>query len=125
MNDEETGPVTTPDGDEAPASKCPVLSDANTATGSTSNQHWWPNQVNLRALGKNSPMIDPMGEEFDYAAEFGSLDLAAVKADIAEVLTTSQDWWPADWGNYGPLMIRMAWHSAGTYRIHDGRGGAG
>ncbi|MGD9702044.1 MAG: catalase/peroxidase HPI [Acidimicrobiia bacterium] len=88
------------------------------------NQHWWPDQLNLRPLGKNSPLIDPMGEEFDYAAEFGSLDLAAVKADIDAVMTTSQDWWPADYGHYGPLFIRMAWHSAGTYRIHDGRGGA-
>ena len=89
------------------------------------NQHWWPEQLNLRPLGKNSPLIDPMGEEFDYAAEFESLDLAAVKADIDAVMTTSQDWWPADYGHYGPLFIRMAWHSAGTYRIHDGRGGGG
>jgi len=81
--------------------------------------------LNLRPLGKNSPLIDPTDEAFDYCAEFEQLDLAAVKAEIAEVLTTSQDWWPADFGNYGPLMIRMAWHDAGTYRIHDGRGGAG
>ena len=89
------------------------------------NQHWWPEQLNLRPLAKNSPLIDPMGEKFDYAAEFATLDLAAVKADIVKVMTTSQEWWPADYGHYGPLFIRMAWHSAGTYRIRDGRGGAG
>jgi catalase-peroxidase len=109
----------------ASAARCPVLADPYTATGSMANQHWWPNMLNLRPLAKNSPLIDPMGGEFDYAAEFESLDLAAVKADIVRVLTTSQDWWPADFGHYGPLIIRMAWHSAGTYRIHDGRGGAG
>ena len=107
------------------AAKCPVMHDAQTATGSMANQHWWPEQLNLRPLGKNSPLIDPMGEEFDYAAEFNTLDLAAVRADIEELMTTSQEWWPADYGHYGPLFIRMAWHSAGTYRIHDGRGGGG
>ncbi|MEV6273050.1 catalase/peroxidase HPI [Kribbella sp. NPDC051936] len=94
-------------------------------TSGNANRGWWPNQLNLKILAKNQPVSNPLGEEFDYAAEFATLDLAAVKADIADVLTTSQDWWPADFGNYGPLMIRMAWHSAGTYRIHDGRGGAG
>ncbi|MFF0264635.1 catalase/peroxidase HPI [Kribbella sp. NPDC004536] len=94
-------------------------------TSGNANREWWPNQLNLKILAKNPAVSNPLGEEFDYAAEFKTLDLAAVKADIAEVLTTSQDWWPADFGNYGPLMIRMAWHSAGTYRIHDGRGGAG
>ncbi|HLU31147.1 MAG TPA: catalase/peroxidase HPI [Acidimicrobiia bacterium] len=89
------------------------------------NQHWWPEMLNLRLLNKNSPNIDPMGEEFDYAAEFETLDLAAVKADLHALMTDSQDWWPADFGHYGPLFIRMAWHSAGTYRIHDGRGGGG
>jgi catalase-peroxidase len=106
--------------------KCPVLGGPHkhTATGSVANQHWWPNQLNLKPLHQNPPQGDPMGEKFDYAAEFKTLDLAAVKADIHEVMTTSQDWWPADYGHYGPLFIRMAWHSAGTYRIHDGRGGA-
>ena len=89
------------------------------------NSGWWPNRLNIKVLAKNPVEANPMGDDFDYAAEFESLDLDAVKQDIAAVLTTSQDWWPADYGNYGPLMIRMAWHSAGTYRISDGRGGAG
>jgi catalase-peroxidase len=125
MSNEETGAVVTTDEEQAPSARCPVLSHTHTATGSMANQHWWPEQLNLRVLDRNSPQIDPMGDGFDYAEEFASLDLAAVKADIADVLTTSQDWWPADYGTYGPLMIRLAWHSAGTYRIHDGRGGAG
>ena len=94
-------------------------------TRGSANRGWWPNQLNLKILAKNPAVANPLGGEFDYAAAFQTLDLAAVKADIAEVLTTSQDWWPADFGNYGPFMIRMAWHSAGTYRISDGRGGAG
>jgi catalase-peroxidase len=121
---EGTGAVTTTSEEEAPSASCPVFNHEQ-LTGSIANQHWWPNQLNLRPLGKNSPLIDPMGESFDYKTEFESLDLAAAKADIVEVLTTSQDWWPADFGHYGPLMIRMAWHGAGTYRIYDGRGGAG
>jgi len=94
-------------------------------TQSGGNDVWWPGRLNLKILAKNPPVANPLGEAFDYAAAFSALDLAAVKQDVAEVLTTSQDWWPADFGHYGPLMIRMAWHSAGTYRISDGRGGAG
>ncbi|MYI56323.1 MAG: catalase-peroxidase, partial [Acidimicrobiia bacterium] len=111
--------------DEAAPARCPVMHEAPAVMGSLANQHWWPEQLNLRPLNMNSPRIDPMGDEFDYAAEFNSLDLAAVKADIEAALTTSQDWWPADYGHYGPLIIRMAWHSAGTYRTYDGRGGGG
>jgi catalase-peroxidase len=125
MTTEDNGVTVTNDEGEAPSARCPVLGHAGSATASMANQHWWPNQLNLRALNKNSPLIDPMDEAFDYAESFKSLDLAAVKADIENVMTTSQDWWPADYGHYGPLFIRMAWHSAGTYRIHDGRGGAG
>jgi catalase-peroxidase len=89
------------------------------------NRDWWPNALDLKLLQPPSPLGNPMGEDFDYAAEFATLDLDALKRDVTEVLTTSRDWWPADWGHYGPLLIRMAWHSAGTYRISDGRGGAG
>lgn len=106
--------------------KCPVAHAAPHPTqGGGSNRGWWPERLNLRILAKNPVVANPLGGDFDYAKAFQSLDLAAVKQDIAEVLTTSQDWWPADFGNYGPFMIRMAWHSAGTYRIRDGRGGAG
>jgi catalase-peroxidase len=125
MSKEDTGATATTSEEAAPSAKCPVLNQHHGATGSMANQHWWPEQLNLRPLAKNSPLIDPMDEHFDYPAEFASLDLAAVKADILRVMTTSQGWWPADFGHYGPLFIRMAWHSAGTYRIHDGRGGAG
>ncbi|MCA8941914.1 MAG: catalase-peroxidase, partial [Planctomycetes bacterium] len=100
-------------------------SHRHTAAGGYSNADWWPNQLNLDILQQNPPMANPMGDDFDYAAEFKTLDLAAVKQDIAALLTDSQDWWPADYGNYGGLMIRLAWHSAGTYRISDGRGGSG
>ncbi len=104
---------------------CPVVRGLVHPTQGDANQDWWPNRLNLKILAKNPAVSNPMGEDFDYAEAFSSLDLATVKRDIAEVLTTSQEWWPADFGHYGPLMIRMAWHSAGTYRINDGRGGAG
>lgn len=104
-------------------SKCPFNHAA--AGGSTTNRDWWPNQLNLKILHQHSSLSDPMGENFDYAAAFKSLDLEAVKQDLRTLMTDSQDWWPADFGHYGPLFIRMAWHSAGTYRTADGRGGAG
>jgi catalase-peroxidase len=110
------------------AAKCPVMSGqhaAHTAVGAAANEHWWPNQLSLRMLHQHAPSANPMGDDFDYSAAFNSLDLAAVKQDLTALMTSSQDWWPADYGHYGPLFIRMAWHSAGTYRTHDGRGGAG
>ena len=108
-------------------SKCPFMGGAQsqTAGSGTTNRDWWPNQLKLNILRQNSEKSDPMGKSFDYAKAFESLDLAAIKRDIVELMTTSQDWWPADYGHYGPFFIRMAWHSAGTYRIFDGRGGAG
>jgi catalase-peroxidase len=104
---------------------CPIVHGLTDPTMGDANFEWWPNKLNLKILAKNPAVANPMGEEFNYAEEFKTLDLAAVKRDIAEVLTDSKDWWPADFGHYGPLMIRMAWHLAGTYRINDGRGGAG
>ncbi len=108
-------------------SKCPVMGGArrHTAAGAMSNQQWWPNQLNLKVLHQNSALSNPMGEDFNYAEAFKSLDLEAVKKDLFALMTDSQEWWPADYGHYGPFFIRMAWHSAGTYRIADGRGGAG
>ncbi len=107
-------------------SGCPVAHErAPHPTQGGGNRGWWPDRLNLKILAKNPAVANPLGEDFDYAEAFKSLDLAAVKQDIADVLTTSQDWWPADYGHYGPFIIRMAWHSAGTYRISDGRGGAG
>ena len=109
------------------ASQCPFSNGAPTPTsaGATSNADWWPNQLNLKILHQNSALSDPMGKEFNYAEEFKSLDLDAVIKDLHALMTDSQDWWPADYGHYGPFFIRMAWHSTGTYRIADGRGGAG
>ncbi len=106
--------------------KCPIMHDTTRqkASGSLANQHWWPDQVNLKILHQQSEKSNPMGESFDYAKEFEKLDLDAVKKELTALLKDSQPWWPADYGHYGPLMIRLAWHSAGTYRIHDGRGGS-
>lgn len=129
---------TTPDAARAEASvksgaaaganigSCPVMGESYTPAPDDvmDNQDWWPNSLKLEILAQNSEKTDPMGEDFDYAAEFAKVDMAALKADLAALMTDSQDWWPADWGNYGPLFIRMAWHSAGTYRMGDGRGGA-
>lgn len=108
------------------AGGCPVMHGSNkqTSTGHTANRHWWPNQVNLKILSQNSSMTDPMGEDFNYAEEFKKLDFKALKKDLTKLMTDSQDWWPADFGHYGGLFIRMAWHSAGTYRTYDGRGGS-
>ena len=111
---------------EESEAKCPVAHGrAPHPTQGGGNQGWWPDRLNLKILAKNPAVANPLGADFDYAAAFNTLDLPAVKQDIADVLTSSQDWWPADFGHYGPFMIRMAWHSAGTYRISDGRGGAG
>ncbi|MFE7901462.1 catalase/peroxidase HPI [Streptomyces sp. NPDC057424] len=125
MTENHDAIVTDPKSEEAEGG-CPVAHGrALHPTQGGGNRQWWPERLNLKILAKNPEVANPLGEDFDYAEAFQALDLAAVKRDIAEVLTTSQDWWPADFGNYGPLMIRMAWHSAGTYRISDGRGGAG
>ncbi|MEM9755947.1 MAG: peroxidase family protein, partial [Pseudomonadota bacterium] len=102
--------------------KCPVM---HTLHSVRSNRDWWPNQLNLKILHQNSVLADPMGPGFSYAEEFKKLDMAALKADLTALMTDSQDWWPADYGHYGPFFIRMAWHAAGTYRTGDGRGGAG
>lgn len=124
MTENHDAIVTDPKAEEA--SGCPVAHGrAPHPTQGGGNRQWWPERLNLKILAKNPAVANPLGEEFDYAEAFKTLDLPAVKRDIAEVLTTSQDWWPADFGNYGPFMVRMAWHSAGTYRISDGRGGAG
>lgn len=113
--------------DENSAAKCPFLNGSlkQSAGGGTRNRDWWPNQLKINILRQNSTLSNPMGGAFDYAEEFKTLDLEAVKKDIFELMTTSQEWWPADFGHYGPFFIRMAWHSAGTYRVSDGRGGAG
>lgn len=111
---------------DAPAGQCPVLHDGLAhPTQGDANSAWWPERLNLKILAKNQPVLNPHGADFDYPAAFEALDLGAVKADITAILTDSKDWWPADFGHYGPLMIRMAWHSAGTYRVQDGRGGGG
>ncbi len=116
-----------PDDHSNAESKCPFSGGApkNAVAGASTNANWWPNQLNVKLLNQNSPLSDPMGEAFNYAHEFKSLDLNAVVHDLNALMTDSQDWWPADYGHYGPFFIRMAWHAAGTYRIADGRGGAG
>ncbi|MFD4574414.1 catalase/peroxidase HPI [Streptomyces sp. NPDC058417] len=125
MSENHDAIVTDPKPEET-GGGCPVAHGrAAHPTQGGGNRQWWPDRLNLKILAKNPAVANPLGEDFDYAEAFTSLDLPAVKRDIAEVLTTSQDWWPADFGHYGPLIIRMAWHSAGTYRISDGRGGAG
>ena len=113
--------------DSSTETKCPVSGGArkHTMAGAPTNADWWPNQLNLKILNQHCTLSDPMGEAFNYAEEFKSLDLDAVIKDLHALMTDSQEWWPADFGHYGPLFIRMAWHGAGTYRIGDGRGGAG
>ena len=123
MSNDETD--TTVTNDNSTAAKCPVMGAAHQAVGPTANQHWWPNQLNLRILRQNHPQADPMGEDFNYADEVQSLDFDALERDVDALMTQSQDWWPADYGHYGPLFVRLSWHAAGTYRIADGRGGAG
>src|SRR5258706_11823059 len=119
--------LTTAVGAAPDETKCPFSGGAraHATAAAPTNAGWWPNQLNLKILHQHSPLSDPMGEKFNYAAEFKKLDLNAVIKDLHACMTASQDWWPADYGHYGPLFIRMAWHSAGTYRIAVGRGGAG
>jgi catalase-peroxidase len=121
MNEEHGTTVTS---DEPTAARCPVMQHGHQSVGGTANQHWWPHQLNLRVLRQNHPGANPLGADFDYAEAFQSLDYQAMKKDLHALMTDSQPWWPADYGHYGPLFIRMAWHSAGTYRTGDGRGGA-
>src|SRR6056297_1788052 len=127
----EPPPTSGPETGGVPSGQCPVMgtpmdvTGRHTAAGTYTNGDWWPKKLNLAILHQNSAKGNPMGQDFDYAEQFKKLDLNAVKKDIGDLLTTSQDWWPADYGNYGPLFIRMAWHSAGTYRETDGRGGSG
>ncbi len=123
MSNEEHGTTTT--SDQPSAATCPVMSATHQGVGITANQHWWPSSLNLRVLRQNHPQADPMGDGFDYAAEFNSLDFEALANDVDALMTDSQDWWPADYGHYGPFFIRMTWHAAGTYRTGDGRGGGG
>ena len=105
--------------------KCPVMHQPHQATGITANQHWWPEQLNLKILRQNHPGADPMGQDFDYAKAFMSIDFDELARDVDAIMTDSQDWWPADYGHYGPFFVRMTWHAAGTYRVYDGRGGGG
>ena len=104
--------------------KCPFMQGKSHQSATTSNQHWWPNQLDFKVLNQNAPQVSPLDDAFNYAQAFQSLDLKALKQDLTDLMTDSQDWWPADFGHYGGLFVRMAWHSAGTYRTYDGRGGA-
>jgi len=122
MNEEHGTTVTS---DEPSTARCPVMHHDHQAVGGTANQHWWPHQLNLRVLRQNHPAADPLGPDFDYAEAFAGLDVEALVADVDAVMTDSKDWWPADYGHYGPFFIRMSWHAAGTYRVQDGRGGGG
>jgi catalase-peroxidase len=123
MSNEEHGTVTT--SDEPSTATCPVMDAQQLAVGITANDHWWPTSLNLRVLRQNHPQADPLDKDFDYAAAFNSLDFDALAADVDALMTDSQDYWPADYGHYGPFFIRMTWHAAGTYRVADGRGGGG
>jgi catalase-peroxidase len=123
MSNEDHG--TTVTSDEASTAKCPVMHTDHQRVGGTANQLWWPNQLSLRILRQNNPQADPMGEDFDYAKEFKTLDFETLARDVDALMTDSQEWWPADYGHYGPFFIRMTWHAAGTYRTFDGRGGGG
>jgi catalase-peroxidase len=123
MTSEEHGTTTT--SDQPSAASCPVMHTGHQAVGSTANQHWWPNQLNLRILRQNHPAADPMGDSFDYGSQLETLDYEEVAKDVDALMTDSKEWWPADYGHYGPFFIRMSWHAAGTYRIEDGRGGGG
>jgi catalase-peroxidase len=123
MSNEDSGTLTT--SDEPVTAVCPVMHADHQAVGITANQHWWPDSLNLRILRQNHPVADPMGDDFDYAMEFNSINFDELAADVDALMTDSQDWWPADYGHYGPFFIRLTWHAAGTYRIADGRGGGG
>ena len=105
--------------------KCPINREMNVGGGGTRNRDWWPDSLKLNILRQHTDVTNPLGPDFDYAAAFNTLDYNALKADLRALMTDSQDWWPADFGHYGGLFVRMAWHSAGTYRVFDGRGGAG
>jgi len=117
--------MNTDSNEKSEGGKCPFMHGETSGPKGLNNREWWPNSLDLGVLRQHSTLSDPMDPEFDYAKEFESLDLEAIKKDLVDLMTDSQDWWPADYGHYGPLFVRMAWHSAGTYRTADGRGGSG